>query len=390
MNGAAIGCIGGGQLGRMLAMAARRMGYRIHIFEPTPDCPACQVGDEHCKAAFDDAAQARAFAEAVDVITFEFENIPADTLAAVEAIRPTHPAPRVLDICRHRRKEKTFLHEAGLTVAPFRVVHHAEELAQAVEQLGCPCVVKTAEFGYDGKGQVKIESPDQVDEAWQSLGTREAVLEAFVPFEKEVSVVAARGVDGQVVTYAVCENDHANHILDVTTVPANVSNATAEAALQLGRDVLNALEVVGVLTTEMFVVPADFGHGIDTGDGHRLIINELAPRPHNSGHFSVDACVTSQFEQQLRAVCGLPLGDPAMRQPRAAMANLLGDLWYDAEGNYREPDWLRILALPDVKLHLYGKHEARPGRKMGHLNATAATPGEAREKVLHARAMLQN
>ena len=383
-----MGVLGGGQLGRMLGLAARRMGYRFRVFDPEADSPAGQLADAQTCAKFDDVQAARAFASEVGVITFEFENVPAATLAAVSAMRPTHPSPRVLDICRHRRKEKTFLRDAGLPVAPFAVVRDAGELQQAAAQIGLPAILKTAEFGYDGKGQIKLTDAGACDGAWAALRTSEAVLEGFVPFSKEVSVVAARDVRGNCQTYPLCENEHANHILDVTTVPADVPAAVSDAARALAMRVMQALDVVGVLAVEMFVVPAAYGHGEPAG-AWRLIINELAPRPHNSGHFSVDACVTDQFEQQLRAVCGLSLGDPSLRAGGAAMANLLGDLWFDNTGARREPDWSRITDMADVKLHLYGKAEPRVGRKMGHLTVTAATPAAARRRVIEARERLR-
>jgi len=377
--GATIGLLGGGQLGRMFTLAARRLGYRVHVLEPHPDSPAGQVGDVKVKAGYDDLDAARAFAEQVDVITFEFENIPAETLAAISGIRPTHPSPEVLEICRHRVREKTFFKDNALPHAPFVVCHDGEDVEEGLRELGAPAVLKTAEFGYDGKGQVRLDPADDARAAWETLDTGEAVLEAFVDFELELSVIVARTAAGQMRCFPAVRNDHHHHILDVTTAPGNVEPAVAEEARRLAERVTEAIGLVGVLAVEMFLVrePA----------ASRLVINELAPRPHNSGHFTIDSCVTCQFEQQLRAVCGLPLGDPRMREP-AAMANLLGDLWFDADGRQRDPDWRAVLAIPDVKLHLYGKVEPRPGRKMGHLNATAESGEAARAKVLAARQLL--
>jgi 5-(carboxyamino)imidazole ribonucleotide synthase len=371
LPGQTVGILGGGQLGRMFAIAARRLGYRVHSFDPTDDCPAGQVADEEVIAAYDDQDAARRFAAGVDVVTFEFENIPAETLAAVAELRPVHPAPEVLHVCRHRLREKTFLSKRGFPVAPHRPVHNADELRQALAELGTPAILKTADFGYDGKGQVALDRPGGEAAAWKAMGRPVGVLEAFVPFAKEASVICARTAAGQSLCFTPVENEHHRHILDVTTAPADLPPAVARRAVELAAAVAEALGVVGLLAVELFVLPSG-----------ELIVNELAPRPHNSGHFSFDACVTSQFEQQLRAVCALPLGDVTLLRP-AAMANLLGDLWAGGE-----PDWAAALAIPQVKLHLYGKREARPGRKMGHLTAMADSPAAARELVLRARAAL--
>lgn len=371
LPGRTVGIVGGGQLGRMFAIAARRMGYRVHALDPTPDAPAGQVADVEINAAYDDVDAARRFAADVDVVTFEFENIPAETLRAIAEIRPVHPSPEVLDTCRHRLREKTFLRGAGFPVADFRPVENVAGLRSAVTELGTPSILKTADFGYDGKGQARIDRPDQIDAAWSNLGRPLGVLEAFVPFDKEISVICARRANGDRSCFGPVENAHARHILDVTTAPADIAPALARKAIELAESIADKLAVVGLIAVEMFVVKDE------------PIVNELAPRPHNSGHYSFDACVTSQFEQQLRAVCGLPLGDPRLLQP-AAMANLLGEEW-----SAGEPNWAAMLAFPDVKLHLYGKKEARPGRKMGHLTALAATANEARERVLAARKALR-
>lgn len=378
LPGQTIGILGGGQLGRMFAIAARRMGYRVAAFDPTQDCPTGQVADVEVNAPYDDVDAARRFAECVDVVTFEFENVPAETLAAIERLRPVHPSPFVLDTCRHRVREKQFLADGGFPVAEFRVVGSADDLAAAVAQVGTPCVLKTADFGYDGKGQAKIDATTDLPATWRRLaegggggsGPRVAVVEKFVRFEKELSVIVARTRRDEVRAFDVFENDHRNHILDVTVAPAQVAPAVAKAAIELGTAIARRLDVVGLLTVEMFLLP-----------GGTLLVNELAPRPHNSGHVTFDAAATSQFEQQLRAVCGLPLGDPALLSPAAAMANLLGDLWRDGV----EPDWAAALGDPRVKLHLYGKRDAKPGRKMGHLTAAGATAEQARSAVLAAR-----
>jgi 5-(carboxyamino)imidazole ribonucleotide synthase len=370
LPGATLGILGGGQLGRMLALAARRMGYRVHVFSPERGSPAGQVADHEHAAPYEHLAAARAFARKVDVVTFEFENVPATTAETVAAEVPVRPAPRVLHVCQHRLREKRFLAEHGFPVAPWRAVRSAGELAAAVAELG-PAVAKTVGWGYDGKGQERLDAPAEAEAAWRRLATDEAVVEAFVDFEREVSVVAARGVDGAVADCGVFANDHESHVLDVTVAPAPVPAAVAAEAAAIAHGVVAALDVVGVLCVEMFL-----------GRDGRLLVNELAPRPHNSGHLTIEAAATSQFEQQLRAVCGLPLGSPALLSP-AAMANLLGDLWAGGE-----PDWPAALAVPGVALHLYGKSDPRPGRKMGHLTAVAPSAEEARARALDARSRL--
>ena len=372
LPGQTVGIVGGGQLGRMFAIAARRMGYRVHALDPTLDAPAGQVADVEVIAPYDDIDAARRFARRVDVVTFEFENIPTETLRAIAEERPVHPSPEALDVCRHRLREKTFLSRSGFPVAAYRPIANVDDLRRAVAELGLPSILKTADFGYDGKGQTRIDRPEQIDSAWANLGRPLGVLEAFVPFSREISVICARGLDGRRMCFGPAENVHARHILDITTVPAGISPALSRRAIELAEAIADALRIVGLLAVEMFVVEDD------------LVVNELAPRPHNSGHYSFDACLTSQFEQQLRAVCGLPLGDGRLFQP-AAMANLLGDEWANGE-----PNWRAMLLFPDVKLHLYGKRDARPGRKMGHLTALAATVGEARERVVAARQALHS
>jgi len=368
LPGATVGVLGSGQLGRMFAIAARRMGYRVHTFSPDADTPTGQVADLEVIAPYDDLDAVRRFAAGVSVVTFEFENVPAPTAEAAAQYAPVRPNGEVLHTTQHRIREKTFLAGAGVPLTPFRTVTTSDDLARAVADLGCPSILKTADFGYDGKGQVRVTSPEQAESAWFSIGKVPAVLEAFISFEREVSVVAARGADGAYVDWGVIENRHHNHILDISIAPAAVSDSVARQARELTRAVLEALDVVGVLCVEFFV---------EHSGG--LLINELAPRPHNSGHLTFDASVTSQFEQQLRAVCGLPLGSTELLRP-AAMANLLGDIW-----NSHDPNWLAACAHPEVKLHLYGKLAPRPGRKMGHLTALAPDPGAALDLVLAAR-----
>lgn len=372
LPGATLGVLGSGQLGRMLALAARRMGYRVHVFSPHSDTPAGQAADLEICAPYGDLDAIRTFARGVQVVTFEFENVPAATARAAAEHAPLRPGVEVLDTIQDRLREKRFLDEAGFPVTPFREVTSVGELSQALDELGYPAVLKTTQLGYDGKGQVKIGSPADLESTWQQLGVRQAVLEKFIDFKQEVSVIAARSVDGAVEHFGVIENRHVKHILDLSLAPADIPKAVKAEAVEIAQGVVEQLNVVGVLCVEMFV----------TGDD-QLLINELAPRPHNSGHFSLDACVTSQFEQQLRAVCGLPLGSPKRLGP-AAMANLMGDLWQDGE-----PNWEAACRFPEVKLHLYGKAEPRPGRKMGHLTAVAATAAEALEAVQGARRALR-
>lgn len=365
LPGATIGVLGSGQLGRMFAIAARRMGYRVATFSPDEDTPTGQVADLEIAAGYHDLDQVRQFAQGVSAVTFEFENVPADTAAACAEFAPVRPAGEVLHTTQHRIREKTFLQANGLPVANFRIVRAETDLE------GFTGILKTAGFGYDGKGQVRVRKAEDALAAWESIGRVEAVFEEFVDFDCELSVVAARSLQGEFVHYGVVENRHANHILDLTIAPASVPPHVAEEAVEIAHAVLDALDVVGVLCVEFFY----------TKQG-KLLINELAPRPHNSGHFTFDANTTSQFEQQLRAVCGLPLGSTQQLAP-AAMVNLLGDVWTNGE-----PDWAAALADPQVKLHLYGKPEARKGRKMGHITVLAETAQEAAVKALAARARL--
>ena len=371
LPGATLGVMGSGQLGRMFAIAARRMGYRVHTFSPDRDTPTGQVADLETSAEYEDEAAVRQFAKSVAVITFEFENVPSRTIEWAAEHCPVRPAGKVLHICQHRLREKEFLAGAKIPVAPFRKSGSGAELAAAAAEIGLPGVLKTAAFGYDGKGQRKLRPGDDLAEAWHPFEGQAAVLEKFITFEREISVIVARGLDGSMTTWPVCENEHANHILDVTLCPARLPAAVAERAAELARSIALALELVGVLAVEMFLMH----------DGG-IVVNELAPRPHNSGHFSFDASVTSQFEQQVRAVCGLPLGSTESLRP-SAMANLLGDAWAGGE-----PDWAAAASFPDVKIHLYGKAAAKPGRKMGHLTAFGATVEEAAATVRAARAAL--
>jgi 5-(carboxyamino)imidazole ribonucleotide synthase len=371
LPGATIGVLGSGQLGRMFAIAARALGYRVHTFSPAYDTPTGQVADLEVCEPYEDLDAVRRFAASVDAITFEFENVPAATAAAAAEVALVRPAGGLLETTQHRLREKTGLRARGFPTAEFYPVRDLPELERALAALGGAGLLKTAGWGYDGKGQRRITSPDEAAAAWASLATDEAILEGFVDFERELSVVVARGADGATRIYGPVENHHVGGILDVTLAPAPVDAELAARARELGQAIAASFELVGVLCVEIFV----------TRD-RALLVNELAPRPHNSGHLTIDACITSQFEQQVRAVCGLPLGAPDQLRP-AAMANLLGDLWANGE-----PDWEAALRSPAVKLHLYGKHEPRRGRKMGHLVALAETVEEARERVLAARQAL--
>ena len=372
LPGAVVGVLGSGQLGRMFAIAARQMGYRVHTFSPETDTPTGQVADVEITAAYHDLDAIRDFARNVHVLTFEFENVPALAVEAAAQFAPVRPSGSVLHTTQHRLREKSFLVKNGFPVAPFRPVNSLDQLRSAVEQIGCPAILKTAVSGYDGKGQARLTSSADAEAAFAATGNQEKILEAFIDFELEFSIVAARGVEGTFSHWGLIENTHRHHILDLSFAPAHVPQATSVQAVEIAKDLLETLDVVGVLCIEFFLT-----------HNQKIFINELAPRPHNSGHLTINAALTSQFEQQLRAVCGLPLGATDFLSA-AAMANLLGDLWQDGE-----PNWVAA-AYPDVKLHLYGKDEVRPGRKMGHLTALAPSADAAVERVLHARKRLSN
>jgi len=344
--GACIGVIGGGQLGRMTALAAARLGYRCHVLAPEPDSPAAQVTSRATVAAYDDVAALERFAAAVDVATIEFENLPTAPLARLAERVPLHPSPAVLAVCQDRLREKAFLAEIGVASAPWRPVRAAAELAGALAELAGPLVLKTARLGYDGKGQIGLAPGDDPAAAWACFGAVPGVAEERIDFACEISVITARGPDGTQVSYPAVENRHEAHVLAQTIAPAPIPAALADEARALAERIARALGVVGLLAVEMFV----------TRDG-RLLVNELAPRPHNSGHWTIDACAISQFELLVRAICGLPLPDPG-RFADAVMDNLLGSA-IEA--------WPALLAEPGARLHLYGKAEVRPGRKLGHV-----------------------
>ena len=348
-QGATIGIIGGGQLGRMLSVAAARLGFKSYIFEPGANPPAAQVADAVTTAGYDDAAALKAFATSVDVITYEFENIPTDALDIVEAIRPVHPRREALRVSQDRLVEKAFLSELGLKTAPFAAVDDVVDLAEAMQEIGLPAILKTRRFGYDGKGQARIMSTDDAEQALTDMAGAPSILEGFVDFSHEVSVIAARGVDGQVACFDPGENVHEGGILRTTTVPARLSTAQRTDAVLLAAQILNRLQYVGVMGVELFVTP------------NGLIVNEIAPRVHNSGHWTQNGCAVDQFEQHIRAVAGWPLGD-GQRHSDVVMENLIG------EDMDRVPE---IAREPNAALHLYGKAETKPGRKMGHVNRVA-------------------
>ncbi len=343
--GQTIGILGGGQLGRMLALAAARLGLKAHIFEPGAACPASQVAAHTTTADYEDVDALKAFASSVDVVTYEFENIPDTALDVIEAIRPVRPNRRSLSTSQDRMAEKDFLTSIGLDVAPFHGVNSAQDLSEAVEKIGIPSILKTRRFGYDGKGQLRLKSVDDQRNAWEDIGKTPSVLEGFIAFEREISVIGARSADGQIACFDPGENVHVDGILSTTTVPANISNALATDAVLLAGRILNALEYIGVMGVELFVTP------------NSLVVNEIAPRVHNSGHWTQNACTVDQFEQHIRAVAGWPLAS-GKRHSNAVMENLIGD---EVEA------WRDVV---EDGLHLYGKAETKPGRKMGHINRT--------------------
>ena len=362
--GGTVGILGGGQLGRMLALEARRMGYRVAVMDATPDCPAAQVADEFVQGKWTDGKAMLALAERSDVLTVETEHLPWEALAEVErAGKPLRPGSAVLRVVQDRLRQKRFLAERGFPQPAFAHVHDEESLRAAVREVGPPAVLKSLTGGYDGKGQARLPAPDEATRAWESIGRQPCILERYVPFEKEVSVVLARGLDGEVAYWPLAENVHERGILHTTAAPARVPEGVEEEARRIASGVAQALDHVGVMAVEMFLLP-----------DRSLQVNEIAPRVHNSGHYTLGACATSQFEQHVRAVCGLPLGDPAMLAGGAAMLNVLGDAWRGG----REPAWTRhVLAEPAAKLHLYGKRDAKPGRKMAHVTVLGRAPDEA-------------
>ncbi|MDI1318747.1 MAG: 5-(carboxyamino)imidazole ribonucleotide synthase [bacterium] len=354
LPGKTIGVLGGGQLGRMLAQAATRLGYRVHVYEPQTGCPAGAVAHQEVNALYEDTAALTAFAKECDVVTYEFENVPAAPLQAIEALTLLRPHWSVLETAQNRSREKRWLRDNKFPHAKFAEVAAPGDVLSGIREVGVPCVVKTADFGYDGKGQLKVMGEADIPAAVKKFAGQPVVIEQFVDFACEVSAVVARSPNAAVRVFPVAENIHTNHILDFSIVPARVAPAVTAAAEKLARLIAEKINLVGVMGVEFFVTKAG-----------EVLVNELAPRPHNSGHWTLDACMTSQFEQQVRAICGLPLGAVTLLSP-VVMVNILGDAW--AQG---EPHWDALLAQPNVRLHLYGKTEPRPGRKMGHFTVTA-------------------
>ena len=368
LPGATLGVVGGGQLGRMFVLQARTMGYSVVVLDPNPGSPAGQVADVHLRAAYSDPQALDQLAAACAAVTTEFENVPAEALQRLERSCRVRPPVAAVAIAQDRIAEKGFLEREGFPTAPFRPVWSERELLEALAAVKLPALLKTSRLGYDGKGQATIVTPEDAGPAFAGLGGVACVLEERLALEVELSVVLARGDDGAVAAFPVGENRHRDGILETTVVPARVSPAVAGEASDIAGRVAAALNYVGVLGVEMFVA-----------NGGRIYVNEIAPRPHNSGHYTLDACSTDQFEQQLRALCGLPLAEPRLLSP-VAMVNLLGDLW--ASG---PPRWAEVFRRPGMRLHLYGKSEPRPGRKMGHLNCLADDSDRALALVLEAR-----
>jgi len=373
LPGATLGVLGSGQLGRMFTLAAARMGYHVHVYSPGRQTPAGEVATQEHSAPYEDTQALTAFARQVEVVTFEFENVPSSVCEVIEKYARVAPSGNVFHICQNRLREKSTLRGSGLPVPDFLAVRSLQELQAGLKIIGCPAVIKTSSSGYDGKGQAVIRSAEDLTSAWDSLSTDEAILEQLVDFDSEISVIGARNPQGDVAFFRPFHNTHRSHILDITLCPAALPQSVEDNAIEISRHVLEQLNVTGVLCVELFV----------KRDGS-LLINELAPRPHNSGHLTIDAHSTCQFEQQVRAICGLPLG--SVRQlSAAAMANVLGDLWQPAV-----PDWSALAADGEARLHLYGKKNPGMGRKMGHITALGPTTSAARELVLAARDRLQN
>lgn len=370
--GAMLGLLGGGQLGRLFVLAARAQGYRVTLLDPDADSPAAQVADRHLAAAYDDEHALAVLARECAAVTTEFENVPAASLEYLAARVPVRPGAQAVSIAQDRAQEKTFLRENGFSTARFAVVNQVSAIADALREVGCPALLKTTRFGYDGKGQVRVDDIDSAREAFAILGGATCVLEERVILNSEISVVLARGADGEVRCYPVAENRHRDGILDVSLVPARVDDATRAKAIAMATAISAKLDYCGVLAVEFFVC----------ADG-RLLVNELAPRPHNSGHWTLDGAVTSQFDQQVLALCGRPLGE-TNAHGAAAMVNLLGDLWRGSES----PPWERVLHRPGARLHLYGKRDARPGRKMGHVTCLGDSPEQALSEAVQLKQAL--
>ncbi len=368
-----IGIFGGGQLGRMLAMGARALDLRSVSLDPGVDCPASQVTDWHIAAEYDDLVAARELAERSDVVTYEFENVDATAIEAISELKPVYPSPSVLRVCQDREIEKSTMRELGIGVPEFRVARSGAEVVSAVREIGVPVVMKTTRWGYDGKGQSVVRDEGEAVAAFEGLGGSEdapVIVEGFVDFEMEVSVVCARDLNGEMRAFPVSENVHVDGILDTSIVPARCSDVVNDEAVGVAMRIAEGLDVIGLIAVEMFV----------TRDGE-VLVNELAPRPHNSGHYTIEGCETSQFEQLARILAGMPMGDVSLRSP-TVMVNLLGDVWEATGGS---PDWGAVLAMPRAHLHLYGKSEYRFGRKMGHITVSGEIVEEALKVARAAR-----
>jgi 5-(carboxyamino)imidazole ribonucleotide synthase len=365
--GATLGLLGGGQLGRMFTVAARTLGYRVTVLDPDPLSPAAEFATGHLNTAYTHPVSLDELAEKCAAVTTEFENAPAEALLTLAKRTVVRPSGNAVAVAQDREREKTFIASQGLPVGPFAVIAGEADIGPALEKVKLPALLKTARFGYDGKGQAAIASREDLERTFAAWKRVPCVLEERLVLEREISVILARAADGEVSVFPVAENRHAHGILDITIAPARIGEALAREATALATRLATALDYVGVLAIEMFVV------------GGRLLVNEIAPRPHNSGHYTIDACRTSQFEQQVRVLCGLPLGDPSLHTP-AVMVNLLGDIWSDGE-----PRWEAVLQHAGAHLHLYGKREARPGRKMGHVTVCEPTVERALEVAMAIR-----
>ena len=372
LPGAMLGLLGGGQLGRMFTMAAQTLGYQVTVLDPTTDSPAGRIAERHLQADYLDYQALSDLSSTCAAITTEFENVPAEALRYLAQQRVVSPGANSVSIAQSRIQEKQFLSANGFAVVPFAVIQSGDDLASPIYQSLCPGILKVSQLGYDGKGQVRITHINDLSPAFEKLRQVPCVLEQFLPLAGEISVILARGFDGKTVHFPVIENQHQQGILDISLIPARVSDSIQQQACRIATELATKLDYQGVLCVEFFLL----------NDG-QLLINEIAPRPHNSGHFSIDACITSQFEQQVRTLCQLPLGSTAMKTPAAVMINLLGDLWHNGE-----PDWRFVLKQPAAKLHLYGKSEARPGRKMGHITVLGDTLEHALDNALAIKANL--
>ena len=372
--GSWLGLLGGGQLGRMFAMAAASMGYKVLVIDPDPHSPAAAVCDEHLQAPYEDDAALNVLAERCRAVTIEFENVPASALRKLADRVPVRPAADAVAVAQDRIAEKRYMVANGIEVGPHRIVDRVDDLLRSPDEL-FPAILKTARLGYDGKGQAAVATREEAVAAWTRMGRVPCVLEKRLALQREVSCIVCRGADGQAVTFPLIENEHRNGILAVSVAPARVSPQVAAKAAEIARKLAAALDYVGVLCVEMFVVAED-----------RVLVNEIAPRPHNSGHLTIDACAASQFEQQARALAGMPLASPAQLVP-AVMLNLLGDIWFRG-GDRIEPPWHDVLAVSGAKLHLYGKREPRIGRKMGHVTCLGASVADALERAVAVAAVL--